>query len=55
MIDTKQTGIGWLIHNRFPEGFRVLCFNCNNSLGMHGYCPHGNLIEEPKKKQKFRW
>lgn len=31
----------WLIDNNFPEGFRVLCFNCNCSLGFHGYCPHG--------------
>ena len=32
----------WLINNGFPEGFRVLCFNCNCSLGFHGYCPHQN-------------
>jgi len=30
----------WLRQNDFPEGFRVLCMNCNASLGMHGYCPH---------------
>lgn len=30
----------WLIKNDFPEGYRVLCFNCNLSLGFHGYCPH---------------
>lgn len=24
----------------YPEGFRVLCQNCNSSLGMYGYCPH---------------
>lgn len=35
---------GWLIKNKFPEGFRVLCHNCNQSLGCYGYCPHGNLI-----------
>lgn len=32
----------WLYNNRFPEGFRVLCFNCNAALGMFGYCPHRN-------------
>lgn len=31
----------WLIKNNFPEGFRVLCHNCNLSLGFYGYCPHG--------------
>lgn len=33
----------WLIRNNFPEGFRVLCMNCNFSLGMRGYCPHHGL------------
>ena len=30
----------WIIRNNFPPGFRVLCHNCNLSLGMYGYCPH---------------
>jgi len=30
----------WLIRNDFPEGYRVLCHNCNFSLGVYGYCPH---------------
>lgn len=33
----------WLIENKYPKGFRVLCHNCNQSFGMFGYCPHGNL------------
>jgi hypothetical protein len=24
----------------FPDGYRVLCANCNHSLGIWGYCPH---------------
>ena len=32
--------VRWLIKNNFPQGFRVLCHNCNMSLGHHGYCPH---------------
>ena len=30
----------WLKHNNYPEGFQVLCWNCN--LGKHilGRCPH---------------
>jgi len=30
----------WLKKHGFPKGFRVLCFNCNGSLGFYGYCPH---------------
>lgn len=30
----------WLRNNGYPEGFRVLCHNCNHSLGSYGYCPH---------------
>jgi hypothetical protein len=30
----------WLIKNNFPNGFRVLCHNCNMSMGAYGYCPH---------------
>ena len=35
----------WLIRNNFPEGFRVLCHNCNNSIGHFGYCPHENMMK----------
>lgn len=30
----------WLKKNGFPTGYRVLCHNCNTSLGLYGYCPH---------------
>jgi hypothetical protein len=30
----------WLVKNNFPPGFQVLCFNCNISKGLFGYCPH---------------
>jgi hypothetical protein len=30
----------WLIRQGFPTGFRVLCHNCNQSIGYFGYCPH---------------
>lgn len=32
----------WLKRNNYPEGYRVLCMNCNFSHGMYGYCPHKN-------------
>ena len=30
----------WVKKNGYPEGYRVLCHNCNQSLGHYGYCPH---------------
>ena len=30
----------WLIKNNFPDGFQILCHNCNLSRGFYGYCPH---------------
>lgn len=35
--------VHWLTKEGYPPGFRVLCQNCNSSLGFHGYCPHRNL------------
>jgi len=45
----KERGIPltqWLVRNGYPDGFRVLCHNCNQALGAYGYCPHqfDNLI-----------
>lgn len=30
----------WLRTNGYPSGYRVLCMNCNFSIGVRGYCPH---------------
>jgi len=40
-----KTGSGinfyyWIVRNNFPDDLRVLCHNCNQSLGLYGYCPH---------------
>lgn len=32
----------WLIKNNFPKGFRVLCMNCNMTIGNFGFCPHNS-------------
>lgn len=29
-----------IIKERFPPEFRILCHNCNLSIGWYGYCPH---------------
>lgn len=42
-----QTLYYWLRDHDFPPGFRVLCMNCNFSLGHHGYCPHHPEIRQP--------
>lgn len=30
----------WLIRNGFPEGYQVLCHNCNMAKAFYGGCPH---------------
>lgn len=30
----------WLRMNEYPDGYRVLCHNCNCARGYYGYCPH---------------
>lgn len=40
----ESLGIGnmcaWLKKQHFPEGFQVLCMNCNFAKGRFGRCPH---------------
>ena len=38
----------WIVINDFPDGFRVLCHNCNSSISLYGYCPHNEArpVEE---------
>jgi hypothetical protein len=30
----------WIRNNSYPEGFQVLCHNCNTAKGLYGICPH---------------
>jgi hypothetical protein len=30
----------WLVRQNFPDGYRVLCHNCNQAIGFYGFCPH---------------
>jgi len=35
----------WIIKNNFPEGFQILCYNCNLGKAHHGgICPHKKII-----------
>jgi hypothetical protein len=42
----------WIIRNGFPEGFRVLCMNCNYALGLYGYCPHAPLTMRQSRTRR---
>lgn len=47
--DRKIVGAGFpfyqsLIKRRFPDGFQVLCHNCNLAKGFYGVCPHKEII-----------
>lgn len=47
----------WLKRSGWPPGYRVLCHNCNFSIGAYGYCPHHepsridrlNLLRGPRQ------
>jgi hypothetical protein len=43
----------WLKRNNFPKGYRVLCHNCNQSIGLYGYCPHKNPNGLPRCPAKL--
>ncbi len=30
----------WLMKNSYPNGFQILCHNCNCTKGIFGSCPH---------------
>lgn len=31
---------GWLVRNNYPEGFQILCWNCNEGKKIYKICPH---------------
>ncbi len=37
---TGSTFYRWLIREGMPEGFQVLCYNCNSARAWHKKCPH---------------
>lgn len=39
-IDKIGNTYAWLRRNKYPDGYSVLCMNCNFALGHFGYCPH---------------
>lgn len=41
----------WLLEKK-REGFRVLCHNCNLSLGFYRYCPHESSLVKSVNGEK---
>lgn len=41
----------WLLDRNCPEGFRVLCFNCNLAIHQCGVCPHKDPDASPLNKR----
>jgi hypothetical protein len=44
---SRPSIVNWLSVNKFPEGFRILCHNCNSAIGYYGYCPHQYQKSDP--------
>jgi len=38
----------WLIQNKFPDGFQILCYNCNlgRARSPNNICPHKQMLRE---------
>lgn len=36
----------WLRMDGYPEGYQVLCYNCNTAKGHYGICPHRKYDDE---------
>lgn len=39
-LKTGRDTYDWVIKNNFPDGFQVLCHNCNFASGHYKICPH---------------
>lgn len=46
--------VRWLRREGYPEGFRVLCHNCNFAIGHYGYCPHHSASVMTSEIEKFK-
>ena len=49
---TGQSLYRTLKKESYPSGFRVLCHNCNCSLGFFGYCPHSKTEKQERWHEK---
>jgi len=44
----------WLRRNNYPEGFQVLCFNCNCGKRNFSVCPHNKEVFEKEFEAKHK-
>ena len=51
-IGTGNAVYMWLIRNKFPKGFQVLCANCNYAKARYGRCPHQPDTEVQRGSRK---
>lgn len=42
----------WLKRNGYPEGYQILCHNCNQAKGYYGICPHQKERDEARLDQE---
>jgi hypothetical protein len=43
-----------LRNNEISQEYRVLCRNCNQSMGIYGYCPHNLNTYKPAEKSYYQ-
>lgn len=43
----------YLIHDNFPDGYQVLCHNCNLAKGFYKKCPHQRSPEEQSQASQL--
>jgi len=39
-----------IVKQKFPKRYQPACYNCNMSLGFHGYCPHNPKLRRDISK-----
>jgi hypothetical protein len=37
---SSQTFYTWIRKNNYPQGYQILCYNCNCTKSYYGICPH---------------
>jgi len=53
-FSSSQALYHWLRENNYPEGFQVLCFNCNYGKSNYSVCPHNKEIFEEEFEAKHK-
>ena len=48
-FETSNNKFARLIRENFPEGYQVLCHNCNQAKGTYGICPHQTIYNEDEE------